>query len=251
MTQPFDFSPNRIDDHAEKVGIDIRPVVEIKLDRDKLYRFGVDLIDMYPNLFESQVQSPTDYRITKRFIFPGKGEAEIPTLSFTPRGLVFTFPRRIAVLGEELELGQLDDVVIDCLKKFRVIFPGKKIIKVGLVNEYIFFTADLDSAKLICDRFTKLPTPVGGEIKLRINLRTDDFNRIIELEAVRKLEQVPEIPGQVQTTGHGVKVKVDFNNVDMSRDLDDGAILRILHEGRSFSNRDLYGFLNGPSGGDE
>jgi len=251
MTEPFDFSRSRIDDHAEKVGIDIRPVVEIKLDRDKLYRFGADLIDMYPNLFESQVQSPTDYRITKRFIFPGKGEAEIPTLGFTPRGLVFTFPRRIAALGEELELGQLDDVIIDCLKKFRATFPGKKIIKVGLVNEYIFFTADLDSARLICERFTKLPPPVGGEIKLRINLRIDDFNRIIELEAVRKLEQIPEIPGQIQAAGHGVKVRVDFNNIDMSKDLDDGAILRTLHEGRSFNSRDLYGFLNGPSGGEQ
>ncbi len=251
MAEFFEFSRSRIDDHTEKVGIDIRPVIEIRLDRDKLYRFGVDLIDRYPNLFESQVQSPTDYRITKRFIFPGKGEAETPTLGFTPRGLVFTFPRRFAALGEDLELGQLDDIVIDCLKRFRTTFPGKKIIKVGLVNEYIFFTADLDGARLICGRFTKLSPPVGGEIKLRINLRTDDFNRIVELEAVRKLEQIPEIPGQVQTAGHGVKVRVDFNNIDMSKDLDDGAILRTLHEGRNFNNRDLYAFLNGPSGGEQ
>jgi len=251
MSEPFQFSRAKIDDHVEKVGTDIRPVIEFKLDRDKLYQAGRELVDTYPNLFESLVQSPTDFRITKRFIFPGKGEVEVPTLSFTQRGQVFAFPRRIAALGEELELGPLDDLIIDCLKKFRTVFPEKKIIRVGLVNEYIFDTADLDSARIICQRFTRLAVPVGGEIRLRINQRTDDFNRIIEGEAVKKLEQVPEIPGQVHATGHGVKVKVDFNNVDMSKNLDDGAVLRILHEGRRYNESDLYAFLNGATGGEQ
>jgi len=164
---------------------------------------------------------------------------------------VFAFPRRIAALGEELELGPIDDLIIECLKKFRMVFPEKKIIRVGLVNEYIFDTADLDSARIICERFTRLPVPVGGEIRLRINHRNDDFNRVIEIEAVKKLEQVPEIPGHIQAAGHGVKVKVDFNNVDMSKNLDDGAVLRILHEGRRYNESELYAFLNGSAGGDQ
>jgi len=251
MSDPFKFSRAKIDDHAEKVGVDIRPVIEFKLDRDKLYKFGRELVDDHPNLFESLVQSPTDFRITKKFIFPGKGEAEISTLCFTQRGQVFTFPRRIAALGEELELGPIDDLITDCLKKFRGSFPEKKIIRVGLVNEYIFDTADLDSARILCERFTRLPVPVGGEIRLRINQRTDDFNRIIELEAVKKLEQIPEIPGQIQAAGHGVKVKVDFNNVDMSKNLDDGDILRVLHEGRRYNESGLFAFLNGITGGQQ
>ncbi len=64
--------------------------------------------------------------------------------------------------------------------------------------------------------------------------RTDDFNRIIEVEAVKKLEQVPEIRDRSTRTGTASKVKVDFNNVDMSKNLDDGAVLRILHEGRRY-----------------
>jgi len=251
MGDPFQFTRAKIDDHAEKVGVDIRPVIEFKLDREKLYKVGGELIDAHPNLFESLIQSPTDFRIAKKFIFPGKGEAELPTLSFTQRGPVFTFPRRIGPLEEELELGQIDDVVIDCLKRFRGVFPEKMFLRVGLVNEYIFDTADLDSAKIICKRFTKLPVPVGGEIRLRINRRNDDFNRIIEMQAMKKLEQVPEVPGQVQAVGYAVKVKVDFNNADMSGNLDDGAILRILHEGRHYNESDLYAFLNGSFGGEQ
>jgi len=251
MAEFFEFSHTKIDDHVEKIGVDIRPAIEIKLDREKLYRFGLELIDAYPHLFESLVQSPVDYRITKKFIFTGKGEAEIPTLSFTPRGLVFTFPRRLAVFGEEVELEDLDGIVVECIKKFRAKFPEKTIVRVGLVNEYVFATDGLSGARIICDRFTKLTAPVSGEVMFRMNLATDDFNRIIEVEAVRKLEQIAEIPGQIQLAGHGVKVKVDMNNRDLSKNLDYGSILNILHEARSFNKRDLYGFLNRPPGGEQ
>jgi hypothetical protein len=248
MAESFEFSHTKIDDHIEKVGIDIRPAIEIKLDRDKLYRFGLELIDAYPQLFESLVQSPVDYRITKKFIFPGKGEAEMPTLAFTPRGLMFAFPRRLAALDEELELGDVDDVLLDCLKKFRANFSEKVIIRVGLVNEYVFATGAISGAKIICDRFTKLTAPASDEIRLRINLANDDFNRTIEMEAVRKLEQVAEIPGRTQPIGYGIKVTVDLNNRDMNKNLDRGSIMTILHEGRTFNKRDLYRFLNGTEG---
>jgi len=251
MAEVFEFSHTKIDDHVEKVGVDIRPAIEIKLDREKLYQFGLELIDAYPQLFESLVQSPMDYRVTKKFIFPGKGEAEIPTLSFIPRGLVFTFPRRLAIFGEELELEDVDDVVVDCLKKFRRKFQDRRIFRVGLVNEYVFFTGALTGAKIICERFTRLAPPVSEEVLLRINLATDDFNRTVEIEAVRKLERIAEIPGHTQPTGYGVKVKVDVNNRDMGKDLDYNSVMGILQEARMYNKRDLYAFLNGTVGGEQ
>jgi hypothetical protein len=250
MTEPYQFSQSRIDDHIEKVGVDIRPVIEFKLDRTRLYTVWEQLVEAHPELFESLVQAPTDFRIMKRFIFPGKGEMELPTLAFTQRGPVFTFPRRLAALKEDTSLGRVDDIIMDCLKTFRGVFPEKKIIRVGLINEYIFDTAELDSARLVCERFTRLPVPVGGEIRLRINRRDDDHNRIIELEALQKVERVPEIPDRLQSVGYGVKVMVDFNNADMSQPLDDGRILRVLHEGRRYNDVDLYRFLNGDFGGE-
>jgi len=245
----FEFTKAKIDHHIEKVGVDIRPVFEMKLDRDKLYAVGQKLVDTYPNLFESLVQSPSNFRIMKKFVFP-KAEVEIATLSSTQRGIVFTFPRIISEIDEELELDPIDDIIVECLKKFRATFAEKKIIRVGLVNDYIFGTAEIYGATIICERFTKLSVPVGGEIKLKINRPTDDYNRSIELQPVRKVRQVPEVPEQVESFAHGIRVNVDFNNRDMSKNLDVGQILRILHEGQKYNDSDLYTFLNSGNGGE-
>lgn len=244
MAEAFKFSKTKIADHMEKVGVDIRPVVEPKLDRGKLYNVGSKLVDKYPNLFESLVQSPTEFRITKRFIFPGKGEAELNTLTITQRGPVFAFPRIVGAFEEEVLLNSIQDVTVDCLNVFRDIFPEKKMIRVGLVNEYIFDIGPIDSVRLISQRFTKLPVSTEGEIRLRMNQPNDDYNRIIDIWALRKVEPIPEMPGKLQTQGYAVRVNVDFNNRDTSIDLDNNRILGILHEGKGYNEKELYQFLN-------
>lgn len=248
MTEPFKFSKNRIDDHTEKVGIDIRPVLEPKLDWEKLYGFGKQLIEKYPNLYESLVQSPTEFRITKRFIFPGKGEAELNTLTITQRGPVFTFPRTVGAFEEEISLNNVEDVAVECLKVFRSVFPEKKMMRVGLVNEYIFDTGVVDSIRLIVERFTRLSVPPEGEIRMRINRPTDDYNRIIELQALRKLEPIAEIPNKLQAKGYAVRARVDFNNREIRTDLENNRILGILHDGKLYNQKELYDFLNGSIG---
>ncbi|MCK5269309.1 MAG: hypothetical protein KAJ46_00935 [Sedimentisphaerales bacterium] len=250
MAAPFEFSPTFIDDHTEKVGIDIRPVIEYKLDRHKLFEFGNRLVDKYPNLFESLVQYPSEFLIRKKFIFPGKGEIDLPTMAISQRGPVFIFPRKIVAFEEETDLGQLDVIVVDCLKIFKQTFPGKKVLRVGQVNEYIFNTSQLDSTKLISERFTRFNVPSNGEIRLRINCPSDDHNRVIELEAVRKIETIPEIPDRSQTKGYGVKVTVDFNNREMSKDLDMDDIRTILHHANEYNQNNLYQFLKCSSEGE-
>jgi hypothetical protein len=41
---------------------------------------------------------------------------------------------------------------------------------------------------------------------------------------------------------------VDFNNRDMSQNLDYDKILGILHEAQQYNDKDLYEFLNGSGG---
>mgnify|MGYP001574160240 CR=1 FL=1 len=249
MTETFKFSQTKIDEHTIKVGVDIRPVIECKLDRVKLFDVGQKLVDKYPNLFESLVQSPTEFLIRKKFIFPGKGEIDLPTLAITPRGVVFIFPQILSMFEEEIKLNNIDDVSLDGLKIFRGSFPGKIFCRVGLVNEYVFNTGHMDSTELICSRFTKIKVPHNGEIFLSINRPDDDYNRKIQLKAVQKTEKNPDIPGVDQVQAYGVQVIVDFNNRDMSKDLDDDRILGILHKARQFNSKELYDFLNVSSGG--
>lgn len=250
MAEPFRFSGTKVDEHIEKVGIDIRPVIECKLDRVKLFDLGQKLVDKYPNIFESLVQSPTDFHIRKKFIFPGKGEVDLLTLAITPRGVVFIFPRRLSIFEEDVSLDNIQDLILDGLKIFRETFPGRMICRVGLVNEYIFNTGPVESTELVCSRFTKVSIPSNGEIILNINCPDDDYNKKIQLQAVQKLEKIPEIPDKQQVHSYGVKVIVDFNNRDMRENLDDGRILAILHEARQYNKIQLYDFLNSSSGGE-
>jgi hypothetical protein len=121
---------------------------------------------------------------------------------------------------------------------------------VGLVNEYIFNTGPVISSDLVCKRFTKVMIPSNGEILLSINRPDDDYNRKIELQPVQKLERIPEMPDRKQIRSYGVKVVVDFNNRDMSQNLDDDKILSILHKARLYNEKELYDFLNGSFGGE-
>jgi len=244
MSEPFQFTKSKVDDHTVRVGVDVRPVIEPKLDRVKLHEVGNKLVEEYPNLYESLVQSPTEFRITKKFLFPGKGEAELPTLVITQRGPVFVFPRKIAVLQDEVDLNNINDVVVNCLRIFREQFPERAFIRVGLINEYVYDTGPVDSVRLISERFTRIVVPDNGEIRLRINKPTDDYNRIVELQALRKLERVPEISDRFQTQGFGVSVHVDFNNRDTSSPVTDDKILRVLYDGQQYNEKELYQFLN-------
>ena len=245
MADPFKFTKSKIDEHTIKVGVDIRPVIETKLDRVKLFDVGQKLVDKYPNLFESLVQSPTEFLIRKKFLFPGKGEAELTTLAITPRGVVFIFPQRLSIFQEEVQLNNIDDVSLDGLKIFRGSFAGKMFCRVGFVNEYIFDTGQFESTELVCSRFTKIKVPQNGEIILNINCPDDDYNRKVQLKPVQKIERDPNIPDIEQVRSYGVQVVVDYNNRDMSKDLDEDKILGILHKGRQYNNKELYDFLNG------
>ncbi|MCK4787476.1 MAG: hypothetical protein KAV87_27205, partial [Desulfobacteraceae bacterium] len=207
------------------------------------------LVDKYPNLFESLVQSPTEFHIRKKFIFPGKGEADLLTLAITQRGVVFVFPRRSSVFEEEIFQNNMQDISLDGLRIFRETFPERIICRVGLVNEYIFNIGPIQSTELVCSRFMKISIPSNGEIILNINSPDNDHNRKIQLQPVQKLEKVPEIPDKEQIQSYGVKVIVDFNNRDMSQNLDDAKILAILHEARKYNETKLYDFLNGSFGG--
>lgn len=250
MAEPFRFSRTKVDEHIEKVGVDIRPVIECKLDRVKLFDLGQKLVDKYPNIFESLVQSPTDFHIRKKFIFPGKGEIDLLTLAITPRGVVFLFPRRLSMFDEDILQNNIQDISLDGLKLFRETFPGRMICRVGLVNEYIFNTGSVESTELVCSRFTKVSIPLNGEITLSINCPDDDYNKKIQLQAVQKLEKIPEIPDKQQVHSYGVKVVVDFNNRDMSQNLDEDRILVILHKAHQYNENQLYNFLNRSSGGE-
>lgn len=248
--EEFRFSVNRIDDHVEKIGVDVRPILEMRLEKTKLFDFANELIEKYPMLFDSTVLSKNEFSMRKKFIFPGKGEADLVTLGVTERGFVLILPRKVAVLEEETDLGDTCQIVPDVLKLFRKYFPHKHIIRVGQVHEYVFDLGGVDGVRFLAQQFTRINMPANGELKIRVNRPTDDYNRIIEMQPVQKVKRVPEIPDTQQVLAHGLKVSVDFNNRNMSTDLQNNDIKSILYESIDFNKKGLYEFLNRETGGE-
>lgn len=239
----FEFRQNLIDDHVERIGIDVRPALDPVTDRVKLHDFAMWLTDTWPALYEKIVQGRSDFQVLKRFVFPGKGELEFQTFCLTDRGIVFSFPRRFAVFGEDTDLGAASDVVLEAMEKFKRTWPQCKHVRFGKVNEFVFDCPGELALSVLAGRFTTFSVPLNGELTIRANLRDEQFNRIVELTAVQKLQVDPT--GSARVTGTGIAVKVDFNNQDMSEDLPKTQRVLVLQEADRYCTDGLYRFLNG------
>lgn len=240
MSEPFKFSRARIDHHIEKVGVDVRPPIEIGMEKDRVMTFFNQVSEQYPDLFETLSFSRTELSIQKRFEFPGKGQADVKTFSLTKRGPVFTFPRMFSELdGAEMDFEDIDAKVVEILKLFCKTFPQTQILRVGKVHEYIFH-CEGDSVEYVARHFTRLSGV--KEVFVRFNLESGGLNRNFQIQPVVKQQR--SVHGTGEPVGFGVSVSVDCNNEDMSKPLEWTIIAGILSEARSFHETKAFDILN-------
>jgi hypothetical protein len=241
----YQLTSAKIDDHVEKIGVIVRPIIEHKLEDSHLYQLYQDLIGKYPNLFESLIKSPVDLQIRKKLVFPGKGEIDAITLGVTQKGPVFMVPRKLSVFEEETSFGDIIDIAIDCIDIFKKNFPHKLICRVGHINEYIFNLGTENSVLFLTKRFTRLKVPSNGEIEIRVNSPTDDHNRNIQLKPAVKKPIRQDIQEIENVKAYGLRVIVDFNNRDMNSNLNDDDIRAIIQASLQYNEKELFAFLNG------
>ena len=235
----FRFTQAAIEEHLVEVGADIRPAIEARAERQKLGDFGLWLNDTWPALFENVDQGPAAFCVTRKFACPGKGEVEMPTFTLTPRGPVFTFPYKLRVLGgEEIELPECKDVVIRATDQFKRLWGQCKQVRLGKVTTYSFDTSPESPVAVVAERFTRLAGSFT-EIHLRFNRPSDDFNRVVYLDAADLPAEGDQEPPRI------IRVGVDVNNRDMEEDLSKDKKLRILHEADAYCQDDLFSLLNG------
>lgn len=244
MTQ-FTFTKTKIEEYVEKIGVEVRPIIDHKLEDQRMYHLYQDLVEHLPLLFESLLKSPVDLQIRKKLVFLGKGEVDAITLVITQKGPVFMVPRKLSIFDEETSFGDITDIAHKCIDIFKKNFPHKTIRRVGHVNEYIFALGSESSVPFVANRFTRLTVPPNGEIELKINRPTDDYNRIIQLRPVFKKQMRSNIDEIDDVKAYGLKVMVDFNNRDMNRNLDNDDIRAIIQSSIEYNEKDLYAFLNG------
>jgi len=234
----YKFTQARIDEHLAQVGVDVRPVIEVRAERQKLTDFGLWMTDKWPALYENIVQGPSAFQMTKKFVFPGKGEVELPTFLLTSRGPVFVFPHKLSMFEEELDLPECRDVVLEALEQFRNRWGQCKHVRLGKVTTFVFDCSPESALDIVTKRFTRLKSP-ASEIQIRFNMPTDDFNRTINLDAVARADLEGKSPAV-----SAVRVAVDFNNIAMSEDMGKEKKMLVLHEADRFCENELYDFLN-------
>lgn len=246
--EPFQFSLALVDDYIERVGADVQPPIEIAMEGVRIQNYFKKLSADHPNLFESLVMSATEWRIVKKFDFPGKGTAQVPTFSLSPRGPVFMIPRRLSMIGVETDLPPFDDIARELLEQFCEFFPSRQLLRVGKVHQMVFDCGKTDSFEIVADRFTLLEHR-PAELRIRFNYQNDEYNRIFEIEPARR--ETRNQQGEVIDTGFAVKVSVDFNNCDMSKPLDTEDVREILADAQRFLDTEAFAILNQTEGGDK
>ena len=114
-------------------------------------------------------------------------------------------------------------------------FSDKSIIRIGQINEYVFNIGQIESMPFLTEHFTRLSAPPDGELLLKVNLRTEHFNRTIIIAPVTK----SRIQNRQEITGYGISVKVDFNNRILQQDMDDDSIRNVICESRKFNEKEF------------
>jgi len=246
-TLPFEFAEPVVDEHIEKIGLDVRPTIEIGMEKTRIYDLYRDVNEKYPDFFDTLQMSPSQFEIKKKFVVPGRGEAELATFAMTKRGFCVTIPRRIAALDSELDVPLTDETdkrIAEVLKIFLKHFPTRKVLRVGKVHDYVFDCGQTDSTLLVAQKFTKITAP--KEIFVRFNLRTEKYNRVFQIEPVLKQGRTEQ--GTPEIRGFGIRVSIDFNNCNMSEALDIDQIRVILHSANDFHGQEAFELLNNMGG---
>ena len=251
----FNFNFEELDHHIEKIGVDVRPQIDIKADALHIQDFYRAVSEKFPQLFEILVHSPTEFQIKKTLVVPGKAKLEMPTFILTPRGPVFQFPRKLAMFDHEFswaddEDGGINAIVIECLEIFYEHVRLRNRLRIGKVREMIFSTNNIDSNTLIRERFAQGIPDNAKSILIGWLSQTenDQYNCKIQLLAVQK-QNIPQ-PGiwgseeQIRQRKFGVQVNLDVNNRDMSRPLNPDDMKIILDHSDSVFKGELLNILN-------
>jgi len=241
------FDKEHISQHVVKYGVDIRPAIGLKQDKTKLQEYCNWLIEQLPEVFETLLVGPKQLRVQKNFLLPNTKRVEMPTFILTNRGPVFTFPERIYIDEvQDLDVPEKDKIFRKALDELRSQFVGRRIMRVGVIHEFVFDTGEINSVEIIA---SNLKNDVWRErIKnLSIRLETPREGKNINLEIrPTQLRRVGRGGGNVhsQNIGFGIIVNVDINNQQIKDDLTRAEVRDIVTFANDYVPEELIRFLN-------
>ena len=247
MSDPHSLSTGDLFQHVVKLGCDVYPPVVIRDERTRLNIFFEQIQNEYPNVYEQLVASNEKFEISKSYrTGPSSSPANVPTFVLVePRGPVFVFPILLPrELGGPTGLGEeYLEIFANARRFFAHAFPGRKLMRVGLVRELLFQTGDWD-----CRDLFGTPMQLSGaeffDGEAINGFRDDQCNVRISFKkrTLSKSVRTPIGQEHIESLGNFLLVKLDVNNFD-ARPLDDADVDGIIERARSLWPDPLLEYL--------
>ena len=215
----FAFSRERVVQLIESYGVDLRPPISVRDDRQHMQQFYNIVSESHRELFEALAQGPNEFVIKKAVPLPGgRGQAEMGTFKLHPRGAVFTFPIRIPAFDDDLTWpADLNTRVIDSLRQLIRFFPHVKIVRLGKIQDAIYGCDEENPAQIVRERFLGSVLPEEPlEAGVSWNEGNEDHNVVFEIRSVLSEAVITRTEGgqtiQERQRKAGIQVKIDVNN---------------------------------------
>jgi hypothetical protein len=243
----YQFDTEHISQHVVKFGVHIQPTISPKDDKTKLQDYCNWLIGQFPEVFETLVVGPNQLQVQKVFALAGGKRLELPTFALTVRGPVFTLPQRIFIdQVHDLDIPDRDKIFRRALDELRARFSDRKILRVGVVHEFVFDTGQINSLEIIA---SNLKNDLWREAikNLRILLEMPREGKNVNLEIRPTCVSRAAISGEnvpIQDVRFGIIVNVDINNQQIKGDLTKAEINDILAFANDYVPEELIKFLN-------
>ncbi len=240
------FDKENISQHVVKYGVDVRPAIDIKDDKTKLQDYCNWLIEQFPQVFETIIAGPRELRVQKTFILAGGKQIELSTFLLTGRGPVFTFPQRLFINEvQDIVISDREKIFRKALDQLRSIFNDVTVPRVGVVNETVFDTGELNSVQILASNLkNELWRERIKNLNIRLQAPTEDKNINLEIKPThaRHAGKAPmEYGGNIR---FGLIVNVDINNLQIKDDLTGAEINDILAFADDYVPDELIKFLN-------
>ncbi|UCG58376.1 MAG: hypothetical protein JSU70_02495 [Phycisphaerales bacterium] len=242
----YQFDTELISQHIIKYGVDIRPPIGLKQENAKLQDYCNWLIAQFPEVFETLLAGPNQLRVHRSFILSDGKRAELPTFVLTNRGVVFTFPQRLFIdQPHEIDIPGRDKIFRKAVEELRARFAGHKVPRIGIVNEFVFDTGEMDSLAVVASNLKNdLWRERARNLRILLEAPTEDKNINLQINptSLRRTGKGTNVPEEV--TKFGIIVVADINNRQVSNDLTKAEINDLLVFADDYIPDELIRFLN-------
>lgn len=240
--------------HVVTFGVDVYPPVEIPSERTRLNMFHEEARERWKKLFDRLIQSETEFRISKGFRKHPEvagPSTTVDTFVLTNRGPVFVFP---LILPEPVGPTGLESSYLDDFRRLLgLLFDAvtkRAVMRIGLIRELVFATGTTTCQGLITDQSSFANAKlVGGRAEFKFRDDKYNHNLLVEPVTITRTTQLAVGIRVDEPAGYGVRVRLDVNNSDVQRPLDDAEIQGVLDRASSLWPDKLLEFVRELPGG--